>query len=204
MKPKRIIMYGFASYNTKHWFEYFEKRTSDLEATFVCDDFEAYRLDKSDYPHLRIIELFFNRRLRYLPLTLTRFIILILPQLMLSGQYDLFILQGIYRYNLVPHNDSEHTQTTVPHKLFQYMIAGKPVIVSDVRPLKRIIEETHSGLVFKANDPRSLAQALINLCYTPGLGEQSGHNGRQASTGPYAWRHDARRLINLYRKIEEE
>ena len=103
---------------------------------------------------------------------------------------------------LVPHNDSEHTQTTVPHKLFQYMISGKPVVVSDVRPLRRIVEETQAGLVFRANDPRSLAEALITLHDTAGLAERLGENGRQAATGPYAWRHDARRLVEVYRGLE--
>ena len=50
---------------------------------------------------------------------------------------------------LVPHNDFEHTQTTIPHKLFQYMMMGKPVIVSDCKPLKRVVNETESGLVLR-------------------------------------------------------
>ncbi len=102
---------------------------------------------------------------------------------------------------LVPYSASEHTHTTVPHKLFQYMLAGKPVVVSDVRPLKRIIEETQAGLVFKADDPTSLAEALIALHKTPGLTERLGANGHRAAVGPYAWRHDARRLVEVYRSL---
>ncbi|GAG28182.1 unnamed protein product, partial [marine sediment metagenome] len=52
----------------------------------------------------------------------------------------------------VPHNNIEHTQTTMPHKLFQYMAMSKPVLVSDVKPLKRIVEETKSGFIFKAGN----------------------------------------------------
>ena len=43
---------------------------------------------------------------------------------------------------LVPHRSNPHTETTVPHKLFQYMAMGKPVIVTDVSPLERIVTET--------------------------------------------------------------
>ena len=103
---------------------------------------------------------------------------------------------------LVPHSDSEHTNTTVPHKLFQYMIAGKPVVVSNVRPLKRIVEETKAGLVFAADDPGSLAQALIQLYEEYEMAHEYGANGRQAATGAYSWKHDARRLVNIYRVIE--
>lgn len=102
---------------------------------------------------------------------------------------------------LVPHNDSEHTQTTVPHKLFQYMILGKPVVVSDVRPLKRIIQDTHSGLVFKANDPTSLANCLIQLYQDPALRETLGENGHRAALSTYSWKNDAQRLVQLYQEI---
>jgi len=103
---------------------------------------------------------------------------------------------------LVPYIDSEHTHTTVPHKLFQYMLSGKPVVVSDVRPLRRIVQETNAGLVFEAGDPASLAQALLTLYKTPGLAATLGDSGRQAALGPYAWRHDAQRLVEVYRGLE--
>jgi glycosyltransferase involved in cell wall biosynthesis len=102
---------------------------------------------------------------------------------------------------LVPHTDNEHAQTTVPHKLFQYMRAGRPVIVSDVRPLKRIIDETQSGLVFRAGDPRSLAKCLLQLHTQPDLCKKLGRNGQQASSGKYAWREDALRLVRLYQEL---
>jgi glycosyltransferase involved in cell wall biosynthesis len=102
---------------------------------------------------------------------------------------------------LVPHNDSEHTQTTIPHKLFQYMLAGKPVVVSNVRPLRRVIEDTRAGLVFRAGDPESLAQALIRLYKEPGLRCRMGRHGREAATGKYAWQHDAKRLVKLYQML---
>lgn len=105
---------------------------------------------------------------------------------------------------LVPHNDCEHTQTTVPHKLFQAMLAGKPVVVSDVRPLRRIVEESQAGLVFEAGNPASLAQALVRLYRNPELAEQLGRNGAQAASGPYAWHHDARRLVEMYRSLQDE
>lgn len=105
---------------------------------------------------------------------------------------------------LVPHNDSEHTQTTVPHKLFQYMIMGKPVVVSDVRPLKRIVQDAHSGLVFKANNPTSLANCLIQLYRDPALRETLGENGHNAALGTYSWKNDARRLVQLYQEMGSE
>ena len=37
----------------------------------------------------------------------------------------------------VPHNSNPHTDSTIPHKLFQYMIAKRPILVSSSAPLQR-------------------------------------------------------------------
>ena len=108
------------------------------------------------------------------------------------------------RVGLVPHNDFEHTQTTVPHKLFQYMLMGKPVIVSDCAPLQRIVRDADAGLVFRAGDPASLAECLVRLHDDEAqLVERFSRNGRAAAIGPYAWRNDARRLLEIYQRLAE-
>jgi glycosyltransferase involved in cell wall biosynthesis len=105
---------------------------------------------------------------------------------------------------LVPHNDFEHTQTTVPHKLFQYMICQKTVLVSDCRPLKRIVEDAGAGVVFRANDSRDLANKLKYMYNHPKELLEMGAKGREAAFGKYAWRHDAERLINMYAELEKQ
>jgi glycosyltransferase involved in cell wall biosynthesis len=103
---------------------------------------------------------------------------------------------------LVPHNDFEHTNTTAPHKLFQYMIMKKPVIVSSCKPLKRIVEDTGSGLVFNANNSESLADCLIKL-YEDGneIAEKYGENGHRAVLGKYSWKNDSGRLVKMYKDL---
>jgi len=103
---------------------------------------------------------------------------------------------------LVPHNNFEHTQTTVPHKLFQYMICGKPVLVSSCKPLARIVTETQSGLVFEANNCKDLAHKLLEFYQNPEKSDRLGKNGYLAATGLYSWYHDAKRLTNMYRSLE--
>ena len=103
---------------------------------------------------------------------------------------------------LVPHDDFEHTQTTVPHKLFQYMLLGKPVVVSDCAPLKRIVDDAGAGLVFRANDAADLARRLVELHASGDDARAYGERGRQAALGPYAWRHDAARLVAMYRGLD--
>src|SRR3989344_5444328 len=46
---------------------------------------------------------------------------------------------------LVPHNRTIHTENAVPHKLFQYMYYRKPIVASDCKSVKNIIQKTGSG-----------------------------------------------------------
>ena len=102
---------------------------------------------------------------------------------------------------LVPHNDFEHTHTTVPHKLFQYMICEKPILVSDCKPLKKIIEETNSGVVFKASNPKNMADKILYMYKNKESIKVFGINGKKAALGIYAWKHDAKRLEDAVKKL---
>ncbi|NJN41370.1 MAG: glycosyltransferase family 4 protein [Flammeovirgaceae bacterium] len=62
--------------------------------------------------------------------------------------------------NVIPHQANGHTNNTVPHKLFQGMMAGKPLLVSSCAPLKRIVEQYDSGIVFEAGNPDDFARQL--------------------------------------------
>ena len=100
---------------------------------------------------------------------------------------------------LVPHNSTPHTETTVPHKLFQYMLFGKPLVVSSCRPLKRIVEQTKSGLVFCSGDEDSLAEKISSLFHSQKLCRLYGQNGETAAIyGKYSWTNQADTLLELY------
>lgn len=113
-----------------------------------------------------------------------------------------FTYMQITDVGLVPHNSNPHTEATVPHKLFQYMIFSKPVVVSSCRPLKRIVEEAKAGLVFQAGDPKNLADKILKLYRSQELRAEMGNQGRKAATiGKYSWDHSARVLLDVYRGI---
>jgi len=64
---------------------------------------------------------------------------------------------------VVPHKSNPHTDNTIPHKLYQYMISSIPVLVSNCPPLARVVEKSKSGLVFKADDSLDLAKKIRKL-----------------------------------------
>lgn len=104
--------------------------------------------------------------------------------------------------NLIPHKSNAHTDNTVPHKLFQAMMSGKPVVVSSSDPLKRLVNSTESGLVFQANDPRDFADKILLLYQDKRLARKLGENGKSATAdGDLNWDHEQNKLIAFYQEL---
>lgn len=101
----------------------------------------------------------------------------------------------------IPHLKNEHTDTTIPHKLFQYMAMGKPVIVSNAKPLKRIVSEANCGVVYESNDPISAAEAIRSIKGFHKILEKFGINARKAVETKYNWNEDKKRLLDLYNRL---
>jgi len=87
---------------------------------------------------------------------------------------------------LVPHHSNPHTDATVPHKLFQYMLMRKPVVVSTCKPLARIVNETGAGLVFESGNSEDFARVCLKLLDT-NKRKNLGENGRKAVLEKYNW-----------------
>jgi glycosyltransferase involved in cell wall biosynthesis len=101
----------------------------------------------------------------------------------------------------IPYHSTPHTNCTVPHKVFQYMYFKKPVLISDVKPLKRIIEAAECGLVFRAGDPGQLAQEILAVMKNPHLLKELGENGHKAVVEKYNWNNEQTKLIRMYDEI---
>ncbi len=103
---------------------------------------------------------------------------------------------------LIPHLKNEHTDSTIPHKLFHYMLLGRPVITSDCLPLRRIVEETGCGIVYPSGDPEAFAAAVLRLS-DPALCGKLGEAGRSAVHETYNWSRDAATLLALYHELDD-
>ena len=105
---------------------------------------------------------------------------------------------------LLPHVSTPHTETTVPHKLFQYMAVGQPILATDVVPIQRIIKDTDAGIVVGADEPEDIAYAVRKLYDDPRLAETLGQNGRCAVENQYNWSRDAAWLQDIYASVVTE
>ena len=105
--------------------------------------------------------------------------------------------------NVIPHKSNSHTDHTIPHKLFQGMMTGKPMLVSSSAPLKRLIIQAQAGLVFEAGDADSLAASIMELNTHPETCRQLGNNGITATTaGRMNWETDQHVLVELYNNLK--
>jgi len=105
---------------------------------------------------------------------------------------------------LVPFNKSEHTEIAIPHKLFQYMLLKKPVIVSDCAALKRIVQQNSCGFVFRAGNPEDLARCIIKSFNLGDKLQIYAENAYKAAKEKYSWDKDARKLIKMYINLSHE
>jgi len=79
------------------------------------------------------------------------------------------------------------------------MYAEKPVIASDCLPIKRILEETGSGIIYPSDNIAYLS-TLLDRLETLNYKEMAS-NGKKAVIGKYNWNNDGQVLLNLYKKL---
>lgn len=90
--------------------------------------------------------------------------------------------------------------TTDSNKLFEYIIAGLPVVATDFPEIRRIVRRHDVGLLVPSDDPTSLAHALNVLVSDANLREAYAQNAR--STGvTLNWEQQESRLVDLYQQV---
>jgi glycosyltransferase involved in cell wall biosynthesis len=100
----------------------------------------------------------------------------------------------------VPHHANPHTDNTIPHKLFQYMIAGTPVLVSTSAPLARTVTAARAGGVFRAGDAHHCAEVVRDMLQDTARLRQYGVNGHSyVMCDGHNWEDEAApELIRMY------
>jgi len=117
------------------------------------------------------------------------------------SQKEMIALMHQSDYAVIPHMKSPHSDATIPHKLFQYIFAGLPVIASNCEPLERILEETNMGVTFTHSDPKSFAEAFHHLYRNIDFHKGIYDRGQYWVREKYNWKQNAEVLLNLYAKL---
>jgi glycosyltransferase involved in cell wall biosynthesis len=115
----------------------------------------------------------------------------------LGWQADLVPFVAQADVAVVPSRSSPHTESTMPNKLYDAMALGRPVVVSDVAPMARVVRQTGAGEVFRSGDAAELA-AVVGRFATDAEGRsRASAAGARAVRDRYSWAVDGRVFVDV-------
>jgi glycosyltransferase involved in cell wall biosynthesis len=84
-----------------------------------------------------------------------------------------------------------------PIALFEFMAMGKPCVVPDLGPMRDVLEENVTGIMFPHADYGALRIALLRLIKDPALRVRIGVRAKQTVFERHTWAENARFVIQL-------
>jgi len=85
-----------------------------------------------------------------------------------------------------------------PTKLFEYMAAGLPVIVSDFPNFRAIVQEAACGICVPPRDISALSSAIEWILDHPAEAAEMGRRGRELFKRSFTWETQGRTLLDFY------
>ncbi|MCJ1747699.1 glycosyltransferase [Mammaliicoccus sciuri] len=86
------------------------------------------------------------------------------------------------------------------NKLFEYMMAHVPVISCDFPEIKKVVEETNTGLVVDSHNASEIANTVNQLVKDTSLRNQLSENTKQAKE-IYNWNNEKSKLLEVYNQF---
>jgi glycosyltransferase involved in cell wall biosynthesis len=95
----------------------------------------------------------------------------------------------------------ENHRLALPHKLFDAMLAGLPVIApAGAEEVAAVIEDAVCGALVDASDPGAIAAEVARMA-DPVRRRVLGQAGRRAALARFSWAAEAARLVALYGRL---
>jgi len=87
---------------------------------------------------------------------------------------------------------------SIPVKIFEYMGAGLPIIVSNFPFWRQMLEEFRCAIFVNPLNPREIASALEYLLANSAEAEAMGRRGQAAVALQFNWNSESKTLVDLY------
>jgi len=98
------------------------------------------------------------------------------------------------------HPAPNHTMSQ-PNKLFEYMMAGIPVVASNFPLWREIVDGAKCGITVDPLNVEEISEAVKWLLVNPAEAKAMGERGKRAIYDRYNWHNEGEKLINLYKRI---
>lgn len=86
------------------------------------------------------------------------------------------------------------------NKLFEYMMAHVPVISCDFPEIKKVVDETNTGIVVDPHNANEIAEAVNKLVNDEALRNRLSENTKQAKE-IYNWNNEKVKLLEIYNQF---
>jgi glycosyltransferase involved in cell wall biosynthesis len=100
-----------------------------------------------------------------------------------------------------PNNFSDYTGDT--NKLYEYLMAGLPVVTSDLPEMRRVVEcgNVHVGEVFNPSAPATIAAAVRRVVADPANYQARRREARRLALEKFNWQLEEVKLLGAYRSL---
>lgn len=113
-----------------------------------------------------------------------------IPALLAAADVCIAVLKPIELYN-----------TVYPNKVFDYMAAGKPILLVIDGVIREVVEEARAGIFVTPGDPYALAEAIQGLEHDPQECRAMGIRGRSYVESNFNREDLAMQLLELCREL---
>jgi glycosyltransferase involved in cell wall biosynthesis len=116
-----------------------------------------------------------------------------MPQALAAADACIAILKPILLYT-----------TVYPNKVFDYMAAGRPVVLAIDGVIRQVVEGAGAGIFVSPGDAAALAQAIRRLADDPQLGKSMGARGREVVENRFDRAQLAQQLAEVIESMGEK
>lgn len=95
-------------------------------------------------------------------------------------------------------NDRTLFSESLPTKMFEYMMVGLPIVITNCQFWKKIVDECNCGIVVAPHEHRVIAQKIASLLENQQELKKLGQNGLRAVENSYNWLAEEKKLLHVY------
>ena len=88
-----------------------------------------------------------------------------------------------------------------PVKMFEYMLAGLPVIASNIPLWNEIVDKASAGYCVDPLKPSEIKEAIVKIMENEQASEIMGRNGKAAVELNYNWTREEIKLLDIYKQL---
>jgi glycosyltransferase involved in cell wall biosynthesis len=98
---------------------------------------------------------------------------------------------------------SQNYAHALPNKIFEYVMAGLPVLASNIDTLDHYVNKYNLGITTDPNDVQSISDCLEEISGNQNQ-LQIWHNNALSAARELSWENEAEKLINIYDKFKSK